>query len=441
MITTPINWSLAKCSCPSWSASTDESALRSALANLDACNASLHWWFGFWTVLVAVGVLLEAVFVVWEYRDELHDFGRGLIHAPERPKRVLFVLGLLGTGLVAAGVSGEFWKESQIATVETCIRKGNDGLFLLLSKVAGDAATSATIAHVEAKAAMDVAGKAQQRAGAVEKQTEELNRNLQDSKTQLQAVDAKRAELEKSLINMAVCNAPRVITKWSLLNSGTVVVGEASLGTASKSYVDLLRPMAGQIVFIELVPFDAEARRAALSIKRTLDDAQWKVQIPLKFVDGLADGVSVQPSETAHHTGLANGETAYWKARGVAEKLVKFLHSYNWQAKQEWPLDPQGNMIDDEKVLPAGAIRIQVGLYPAVVYVSPPGQKELTSRMEEQKEYQDKADAELKRKRKEELAALAPELRKKLEQYDAEWDARIKNEMSNNPCQTLNTPF
>jgi hypothetical protein len=67
MMTIAINWGLAKCSCPSWSANADESALRSSLAGLDACNSSLHWWFGFFTFLVAFGVALEVFFVVWEY--------------------------------------------------------------------------------------------------------------------------------------------------------------------------------------------------------------------------------------------------------------------------------------------------------------------------------------------------------------------------------------
>jgi hypothetical protein len=121
----------------------DESALRSALASLDDCNSSLHWWLGFWTLLVVIGVVLEVFFVVWEYWEELHDFRRGIIHAPERPNIALFIFGLFGAGLVAAGVAGELWEESRIATVETCIRKGNDALFLLLSKEAGDAETSA----------------------------------------------------------------------------------------------------------------------------------------------------------------------------------------------------------------------------------------------------------------------------------------------------------
>ena len=177
-MTIAINWSLAKCSCPSWSANTDESALRSSLANLDECNSSLHWWLGFWTFLVALGVVLEVVFVAWEYLDELHDFRRGIIHAPDRPQTVLFVLGLLGAGLVAAGVSGEFWKESQIATVETCIRKGNDALFLLLSKEAGDAKLSAASAEASAKEADIAAGKAQEKVGAVAKRAEDIDADL-----------------------------------------------------------------------------------------------------------------------------------------------------------------------------------------------------------------------------------------------------------------------
>jgi hypothetical protein len=160
MIITAINWTLAKCSCPSWNANTDESALRSSLASLEDCSSSLHWWLGFWTFLVALGVALEVVFVVWEYLEELHDFNRGIVHPPERPLKLLFVLGLLGAGLVAAGVSGELWAESKIARVETCIRKGNDTLFLLLSKEAGDAAQSAKIAHDEADAVKGIADEA-----------------------------------------------------------------------------------------------------------------------------------------------------------------------------------------------------------------------------------------------------------------------------------------
>lgn len=281
------------------------------------------------------------------------------------------------------------------------------------------------------------AGKAQTVAGVVTNKAEELNQQLVATKTKLDTVEARRAELEKSLINLAVCNAPRVISNWFLLGTGGGAINNTGMAIpdSSKSYVDSLRPMAGQIVLIEVVP-DAEARRAALNIARTLADAQWSVQTPLKFVDELKDGVSVQPSV---FTGLAKGEMPnmplYWHASDVADRLLEFLHSYNWQAARGWPLDPQGKLIRDEKVLPAGAIRIQVGLYPPAVYVSPPGQKEFASRVEEMKREREKLMAESRHKREE---ALPPDLRTTLKQKNEEWEARIKRETSQGPCQVLN---
>src|SRR5690348_6059792 len=127
----------------------DESALKALLASLEASRSTLHWWLEFWIFLVVAGVALEVVFVVWEYVKELHDFNRGIVHPPERPSRLLFFLGLLGGTLVAIGVAGELYAESKIETVETGIRKANDDLFSLLSKEAGDAATSAKTAHDE----------------------------------------------------------------------------------------------------------------------------------------------------------------------------------------------------------------------------------------------------------------------------------------------------
>src|SRR5258708_23269530 len=141
-----ISWNFASCSCPSWNSSMDESALRRALDNLADCSSSLHSWFGFWTSLVVAGVALEIVFVVWEYIEELHDCKRCLVRPPVKPNLLLFLLGLLGAGLVAVGVAGELNVEDKIATVETCVRRGNDELSLLLSKEAGDAKDSALIA-------------------------------------------------------------------------------------------------------------------------------------------------------------------------------------------------------------------------------------------------------------------------------------------------------
>lgn len=189
----------------------------------------------------------------------------------------------------------------------------------------------------------------------------------------------------------------------------------------SESHIDSLCPMAGQMVFIEVDP-DAEARRASRYIFRALVDAKWDVQEPLKLVDGLADGVSVQPwVPPAPKGGEISNMSPYDHASELAGKLVTFLHSYNWQANEEWPRNAHGDVVHEEKVLPAEAIRKQIGLYPPTVYVSPPGQKEFTSAMEEQKRMREKVEAESKRKLEEERATLPPEFRQELQRAEVEW--------------------
>jgi hypothetical protein len=174
----------------------DESALRTLIANLEASRSSNHWWLEFCTALVAIGVLFEVIFVIWEYVDELHDFRRGIVHPPERPNMLLFALGLLGAGLVAIGVAGEFRFEAKIESTETSIRKANDDLFLLLSKEAGDANASAANAEASAKAADKAASNAQDRVRAVAKNAEDIDRDLE--MTQL-LVSARHVEDIKTL--------------------------------------------------------------------------------------------------------------------------------------------------------------------------------------------------------------------------------------------------
>jgi len=117
----------------------DESALKTLLDNLEMSRASLHGWLDIWTFLVVVGVALEVVFVIWEYVEELHDFQRGIVHPPEKPRVLLFVLGLLGAGLVAVGVAGELYIDVQAGKVETEIRKANELRVSLLSKETANA--------------------------------------------------------------------------------------------------------------------------------------------------------------------------------------------------------------------------------------------------------------------------------------------------------------
>jgi hypothetical protein len=100
------------------------------------------------------------IFVIWEYAEELHDFRCGEVHPPEKPSILLFVLGLLGAGLVALGVAGELYIDVQTGKVETKIRKANKLRVSLLSNEAGDAKTSATEAEGASQRAKDQPDKA-----------------------------------------------------------------------------------------------------------------------------------------------------------------------------------------------------------------------------------------------------------------------------------------
>lgn len=346
------------------------------------------------------------------------------------------VMASVGWSLIVLGVAGELVSQAYVEAANNAIQTFDNARLTAAQVQAGNAARSSKTAHDEAETASDSASSAlstardaRQETARLKSESTELATNLSTTKAQLEAVDAKRAELEKSLINLAVCTAPRVIESWSFRTGNG----------PTTSYVDPLRPMAGQLVFIEVVP-DAEARRAALYLARTLHDAQWSVQ-PLKFEDGLKDGVSVRPYFPAFK-GLAREEEAdmmvlYLRTSQASDKLLEFLHSYNWQATQ----GPPTGAIHDETVLPTGAIRIQVGLYPPAVYVSPPGQKELTSRIDEMKQQDAKAQAEAKRRREERLATLPPEVRQRVQQQEAEIEADEVKSSHENPCQVLNPPF
>ena len=104
------------------------------LSSLEASRSSLHNWLQFWTLLVVIGVVLDVLFVVWEYRAELTEFQRGIVLPPSRPSISLLLFGLLAAALVAVGVSGELVVESKIEGVETRIRRASDEQFAQLSQ-------------------------------------------------------------------------------------------------------------------------------------------------------------------------------------------------------------------------------------------------------------------------------------------------------------------
>lgn len=407
-----------------------DEAIRADLQNL-------RDWYFFWLIIsavaVAIGVILEGPEIGYEV-DKVRRRCLGQKARHHNPDWVTLI-ALLGWLLVVSGVAGEVIAERLVSRADATLQAFNDILLSDAIKKAGDAKNSAEGAASAAQRAKDESAKAVSSASNAlnlardaRGEADSVHKEIGKASGQLAQLEAEANKTKSDLINLALCSSPRVINNWSMADE-----------THTQSYFDPLRPMAGQVVFIEVVQ-DAEARRAAFNIARTLADAQWNVQRPLRLVDGLADGVSVQPSVPTL-TGLAIGEvpnmSPHWHAIDVTEKLVDFLHSYNWQALPGLPTDPQGKLIRDEKILPAGAIRIQVGLYPPAVYVSPPGQKEFTARVEEFRRKQENVIAEAKRRREEQLATLAPEDRKRTQQLYEEWDARIERDRNSGPCQVL----
>lgn len=423
----------------------DEPSLRAQLATLEASRSSLHSSFRHWEWIVVAGIVLELVVLVKEYCDGWRAYHRATIRLPEKPNTLLFALGVLGISMVAGGISKELGIDSQIERVETQIRGVNEQLFGIVSQEAQEAAlvssaakSDANTAHDEsdeAKASAKTAGElatsaksdvrdARQETARLKEENTELANDLLSTKTQLGVVDARRAELEQSLRNFSICNAPRVLQLWTLNN---------------KNSIDGLKPFE-RSVLIEFLP-DFEVGRAASNIAEALKQAGWDVKIsPLN--GAINDGVEVQPYRMPTDSTAEEMRTLWpleTASRSAAEALVDFLHSYNWQAKI-------GSADDtDAKKIPLDGLRIAVGLYPAVTYIAPPGAKELkdwlTAREKQQKEQMERRQKEENQRDEKRFKNLTPEQIAKIKTSTEEWNKRMMLDWERfagtTPCQPL----
>jgi hypothetical protein len=399
------------------------------------------FWFGlvkYSGYAVAIGCAMEAPETIilikrwWllRFRDEDREETR------EEKKRWIVPLAATGLLIIVVGIVLETYFEGKVSDVDAELRAHESDKITAAEKEAasatrqaGSAADNAQAAQNSADDAGDSAAEAEAdakdakgQADAVGEKADDLDRQLASARTQLEVVETKRAELEKSLVNMAVCNAPRV-----LVDRFTVFAGKV------QSNVDPLRPMAGQKVLIEFVP-DAEARRAARSLRRALLDAGWDMSSPPQVVDELRDGVSVQSFRARVIEPSQYELDAESRAADVTNKLIDFLHSYNWQAEWGFPIDGHGHMIRDPNIIPVGAIRIQIGLYPAVEYVVPPGGRDISitgANIEQEMQRRRKETREKALKEHPEIAAYLAEDDKRLE---------LEEERRAGPCHAFSGP-
>jgi hypothetical protein len=220
----------------------DVLALSNALNNLDQSWSALDWWSNFWTFLVVLGVLVELLVLSREYWDDLFDFWTGIIVPPHKPSTSLFLLGLLGAGLVAIGVAGEFWIHIKAGKVETEMRDLTKKLVAAASDRASNAEGSASEAILEA-------GHANERASKNEVDAAQLRKDAEDERL-------KRVEIEERV-------------EWRRLTKDQ----QRKIGAA-------LQGFSGEIVSLGYNVHDVEAFLFASDIAAALHSASWKVSGP-----------------------------------------------------------------------------------------------------------------------------------------------------------------
>lgn len=401
-------------------------------ADLQSLRDSCFGWLLFSSVMVAVGVFMEGPELIREIGTTFRSVKR------ETPPRIAWV-GLLGWMFVFAGVAGELVAEAFVSKVDAIIQTFNDVLLVdtqgktaLANRQAGDAKesagsakTSAVQAATAASFAISQSGAARQQANVIRGELEDTSRELSMLRSDEQGLDSEVQKRRAELTNLAVCTAPRIIPFWS---------------TAGKTSLDPLRPYAGRVAIIEFLP-DAEARRAALNIAGALSRAKWTIK-SLRTVDGLRDGVEVQPYQPPREE--VQQKIAFtWQADELADALIDFLQSFNWNATFGWPVDNDGKMIGDDNIIPPGAVRIQVGLYPAVTYVGPPGSEELNAALAELNKAKEIALEKIESQEIEREGTLDPELRRRAQEARkrSEADRERILKRSRGPCQPLTPPL
>jgi hypothetical protein len=129
----------------------DELALKNQLSSLESSWSSLDGRLDFWTLTVVIGVAVELVVIVVEHRRAMHDFTRGVIHSPDRPSKWLLAFALLGAGLVAIGVAGEFGIHIKAGKVETEMRNVTARLVAIADQKADEANNLAAVNERDAQ--------------------------------------------------------------------------------------------------------------------------------------------------------------------------------------------------------------------------------------------------------------------------------------------------
>ena len=147
--------------------------------------------------------------------------------------------------LVLIGCAGELLADGGIFVFSEHLQKIEhtqiSDLAIQASSAAGDARQAkrdAGDAKGKAQAASEIAGpakvtadEAKGKADAVGVQAADLTRQMSAATRELTDAETAEKKEEEALVNLAICNSPRVIPFWSISNKGT--------------FIDPLKPFAG----------------------------------------------------------------------------------------------------------------------------------------------------------------------------------------------------
>jgi hypothetical protein len=204
----------------------DSSALDAALSNLEAQISSieaavdgLEKWLWIASVAVVVGVACELYFVIHEYQEDKADWAKGIIRAPDRPKRSILFAELASVLLVVLGVFGELGVGILSSNANSRLRSKNNERVSLVKQKVRIAESDARAANERAiQLALDLESEKQKTAREQQKTTLAqlaLKRELDagEAKQQPRRVsEEERTCMFKALIGMR--NQPVAFEYW-----------------------------------------------------------------------------------------------------------------------------------------------------------------------------------------------------------------------------------
>ncbi len=335
-------------------------------ANLQGFSQDLYDWVIISAWVVALGCVFEGpelFFELWPGLFAWFTWSSSIHH--DKFERRIKVAGLLGWVLIILGVASEGVFEAVQNRAEGQLQIFNDTLLadarLTATRAKQSAFDAADAAHeakkasesvaviayganqtaanariaaedadAQATSASNISGESKVKAEAAGKAADALNAQLAATEAKLKDVEAKRAKLEQSLVDLAVCNAPRTFRAWYI---------------GPTSYVEALKPFKG-VTALLTHEANSESERAARYVETALKAAGWTVvQTPLRKDEFIPAGVSV----------MTNGRNDHSSA---SQAFVTWLHQNNWQATNLFFLP------SNETDIGPNMMKILVGLYP-----------------------------------------------------------------------------